>query len=325
MSHRIVELQHLPEGMASMPSIQRVAEWYMDSVHELVAHPIPVDFETEKSMTRLIEAIYGRHSKTLVTMARGVAEFKRELGYQPTDMLPDHLEDPLTQFLNGFYSSRIGIRTLIEQHVALHHPRPGHVGIINCHTHPVAICRDAADEAAIMCERELGASPLVEIIGDSDFSFKFIDSHMHHVMFEILKNAFRAVVERHGEDAELPPVTVVVATDSSAEDVAIKVSDQGGGIPRSAMKRVWSYFYTSSSSGALDAFEDGADFSTNTPLAGLGYGLPLSRVYARYFGGDLSIVPMQNYGTDAFVFLKRVGDAMELDPPIIDLSNATPE
>ena len=28
------------------------------------------------------------------------------------------------------------------------------------------------------------------------------------------------------------------------EDVAIKVSDQGGGIPRSAMPRIWSYLYT---------------------------------------------------------------------------------
>lgn len=318
-----MELQHLPEGMSAMPSIQRVAEWYMDSVQELVAHPFPTDAESEKSMSKLIEAIYGRHSTTLITMARGVAEFKREMGYQPTDMLPDSLEHPLTEFLNGFYSSRIGIRTLIEQHVALHHPRPGHVGIINSHCRPMAICRDAAEEAAIMCERELGASPVVEFVGDEDFSFNFIDSHMHHVLFEILKNAFRAVVERHGEDSDLPPVTVVVATDCTAEDVAIKVSDQGGGIPRSAMKRVWSYFYTSSSSGALDAFVDGADFSTNTPLAGLGYGLPLSRVYARYFGGELTVIPMHNYGTDAFVFLKRVGDAPEPEPHISNLSRVS--
>lgn len=41
------------------------------------------------------------------------------------------------------------------------------------------------------------------------------------------------------------------------------------------------------------------------------YGLPISRSYARYFGGDLSIVSMEGYGTDAFVHLSRLGHHSE--------------
>ena len=51
-------------------------------------------------------------------MAMGVAELKKEL--QEGSGL---LEMPeIHQFLDGFYLSRIGIRILIGQHIALHEP-----------------------------------------------------------------------------------------------------------------------------------------------------------------------------------------------------------
>jgi pyruvate dehydrogenase kinase 2/3/4 len=47
----------------------------------------------------------------------------------------------------------------------------------------------------------------------------------------------------------------------------------------------------------------GSDVS---PLAGLGYGLPISRNYARYFGGDLVLMSMEGYGTDGYIYLPRL-------------------
>ena len=43
----------------------------------------------------------------------------------------------------------------------------------------------------------------------------------------------------------------------------------------------------------------GAGLSAETlPMHGLGYGLPLSRLYARYFKGDIQIASVDGYRTD---------------------------
>jgi pyruvate dehydrogenase kinase 2/3/4 len=94
-----------------------------------------------------------------------------------------------------------------------------------------------------------------------------------------------------------------------SEDIVIKVSDEGGGIPRSLMNKVFSYsFSTADSEQALQVVQH--DFGTSSPLAGLGYGLPVARSYARYFGGDLVVIPVEGYGTDAFVYHLRVRSLM---------------
>ena len=67
--------------------------------------------------------------------------------------------------------------------------------------------------------------------------------------------------------------------------------------------------------------------SSRWRLGGLGFGLPLSRLYARYFGGDLRLISMPGYGVDAFLTLEHLaGDWVEpADEHVPVRPSATPK
>ena len=77
---------------------------------------------------------------------------------------------------------------------------------------------------------------------------------------------------------ELPSLEVLVS--KTDDDITIKLSDFGGGIPRLQMTNLFKYMYTTAGR-VRKAHADAVTSSDIPPIAGLGYGLPLSRLYAR--------------------------------------------
>lgn len=120
--------------------------------------------------------------------------------------------------------------------------------------------------------------PPVHLICPKELSFPYVPGHLSHIVFELVKNSLRAVVERFGtqDEARLPPIKVVVV--EGKEDITIKISDEGGGIPRSAIPLIWTYMYTTMDLGEHGAEENLRDSDFKAPMAGFGYGLPLSRL-----------------------------------------------
>lgn len=118
--------------------------------------------------------------------------------------------------------------------------------------------------------------PPVQLICPKDLTFSYVPGHLSHIVFELLKNSLRAVVERFGPDQEdsFPPIKIIVV--EGKEDITIKISDEGGGIPRSAIPLIWTYMYTTMEGQNIDQDFQASDFKA--PMAGFGYGLPLSRL-----------------------------------------------
>ena len=104
---------------------------------------------------------------------------------------------------------------------------------------------------------------------------------------------------------------------SAAQTITVRIRDQGGGISPDALPHIWTFNYTTFSSrpggnqgndniDALNAISESGGGNSST-IAGLGYGLPLSRAYAEYFGGGISVESVYDYGTDVYLTLQGVG------------------
>lgn len=290
--------------------------YYQSAPNDIIYPKEVIDYN--KLVTKTLIKIKRRHDATVTTLARGVQNWKQKNNYK-------YLNSPINQFLDRFYMSRIGIRMLIGQTIAINQQseknmqNDDYVGIICLHCNIKEIIHDAIDAARFACEEHFNIMdvPKVKLYCPSDLSFRYVPGHLVHMLYETLKNSLRATIEHHSklnpgvdlDDIKYPPIKIIVA--KGDEDITIKISDEGGGIPRSAVSLIWTYFYTSAEKQIKD--DDLMDYSNNhkVPFMGLGVGLPHSRLYARYFSGDLKLISMEGYGTDVYLHLNRLSGSTE--------------
>lgn len=311
LAKRIHQLDNLPYKMSTMPSIQKLTQLYTESFRTLVSHKKVSTPQEEAEFTQLLRGLLKKHRIVVPTMARGMIELKKQIG--------SHLVDEcsfLQHFLEQFHLNRLGIRLLSSQHIALRESSNGSVGIIDPNCNPLQIIYDTINTVKEAALKEFDCCPEFRIFGGESLSFTFIPNYIRIIMFELLKNSTRAVLQ-HNTGLDIPPIDIVLA--DGEHDVTVKISDLGGGISRKDLLRVWFFSYTTAPEPApalemdpecsqlgegLKSPSDSELF--NAPLAGYGYGLPLSRLYARSFGGDVILISMDGYGTDTYVYLNKI-------------------
>ncbi|XP_077996544.1 pyruvate dehydrogenase (acetyl-transferring) kinase isozyme 3, mitochondrial-like [Glandiceps talaboti] len=310
------EINLLPDSLLQMPSVQLVQSWYLQTLKELLEYEDASvsDQLVFDDFTDRLQKIRDRHANVVETMAQGVIEMKETHGLDPNK------ETNVQYFLDRFFMSRISIRMLINQHTLVFgnsvrtHPR--YIGSIDPHCDVESVIYDAFDSARYLCDQFYLASPEMDIQHinatsedkNCEIQIVYVPSHLYHMLFELFKNAMRAVVEFHGTASiDYPSLKVLVCR--GKDDLTIKLSDEGGGIPRHKSDLLFNYMYST----APHPPKPGS--TVTAPLAGYGYGLPISRLYARYFHGDLQLTSVQGYGTEAVIYLKVMsGEANELLP-----------
>ncbi|XP_061827602.1 pyruvate dehydrogenase (acetyl-transferring) kinase isozyme 1, mitochondrial isoform X2 [Nerophis lumbriciformis] len=298
------EINLLPDNLLRTPSVRLVQSWYVQSLQEILEFK-DKNADDEKvtyDFTDAVINIRNRHNDVIPTMAQGVVEYKETYGTDPV------VSQNVQYFLDRFYMSRISIRMLLNQHtllfggkVKVNPAHPKQIGSIDPHCRVSEVVKDAYENARNLCDRYYMNSPELileefNVTDEEPISVVYVPSHLYHMVFELFKNAMRATMELYGDGMDYPPIRAQVAL--GTEDLTVKVSDRGGGVPLRKIDRLFTYTYSTAPRPSIDG--------RAAPLAGYGYGLPISRLYARYFQGDLKLYSLEGYGTDAVIYIRAL-------------------
>uniref|UniRef100_A0A3B1JL64 Protein-serine/threonine kinase n=1 Tax=Astyanax mexicanus TaxID=7994 RepID=A0A3B1JL64_ASTMX len=270
LANTMREVTLLPGNLLSQPSVQLVQSWYSQSFVELLDYEnrSPDDPRTLNDFLDILIQIRNRHNDVVPTMAQGVIEYKEKFGFDP------FISSNVQYFLDRFYTSRISFRMLINQHTLLfgddtNPAHPKHIGGIDPNCNVVEVVRDAYETAKMLCEKYYMMAPELHI---KEFNTKkpnrpvqvvYVPSHLFHMLFELFKNSMRATVELH-ENSEkgLPPVKALVTL--GKEDLSIKISDQGGGVPLRKIDRLFNYMYSTAPTPRLNSSEAAAPLALSS-------------------------------------------------------------
>ncbi|KAJ3187260.1 hypothetical protein HK101_009411 [Irineochytrium annulatum] len=302
LARRVRALQKLPFIVGVNPYIKSVYTLYTDSFETLANMPQPVDDQSQADFAKTLSDLVASHQDVIPQLAKGFLECGKYM-----------TKENATAFLDGMIHARIAIRVLAEHHLALQEHVPGWIGIINTRLSPSTLLRSSSDYVQDLCEINYGTAPEFVINGHSETVIAYISVHLEYIFMELLKNAYRATVEQSLKlgRKEHPPVEVTIG--EGKEDVTIRIRDQGGGIPPHELQRVFEYSYTTvpmteTDEGNIFASQSRLNMQTGVggPIAGLGFGLPMSRIYAKYFGGLLELKSVGGHGLDVFLCIPNI-------------------
>ncbi|KAL8997735.1 MAG: hypothetical protein Q9169_003064 [Polycauliona sp. 2 TL-2023] len=257
---------------------------------------------------------------------------------------------------------RISRRVIAEQHLALtetfhspwHFPdakqpqdsNAEFVGDVFLRCNAKEVVEECSQRAKSLAQDAFGGArqlPEVNLQGHLDTTFPYILSHLQYIIGELLRNSIEAVAERWGTLASRPaPVEVLIC--EAPQHVIIRISDQGGGIPKDVLPNLWSFGKgprshihlenlvrvpkmaatmqelkpsTTSHQGKAPNMDDSlrhgslSSLTYRPPDLRLGMGLPMSRVYAEYWAGSLELHSLEGYGVDAFLTISKLGNKNE--------------
>jgi len=317
------QLQSLPHGWGDRDIFQDIITTHDSAIQVLEACHCPKTRDDDEDFSDMLDDI----CMDLKTVGSVPAMLHRLHELAAEDLEGATLPLQVNRVLLEFFTMRTAMRLLMQHYVESRQGRKfGFSGILQQNCSPVKVAQLAAEDSSALCLASLKHSPEIIVAGDASESLTYVPAVLKYMITEILKNACRAVVDRHaslGVGVVLPPVLCNIS--SSADGLVVKIIDEGCGMSRDQTERMWDFMYSTYKKSAWnDGKTSDGKWQPNV-LAGYGVGLPLSRMYARYFGGSLEVSSVEGRGTEACIHLCRsplceegLPSSCLLDLPLLD-------
>lgn len=318
-----------------------VYELYYKSFESFRRFPVIRTVEENDAFCKVISENLKEHLSVIPNLVVGVLECQELVS-------PDTMDN----FVQAMLRARISRRVIAEQHLALTETfnSPWHVAqpssenefvgevLLRCNAKEVIErCGSLSREMCRSSATSEMAIPEIKIQGHTNATFPYVLSHLEYIIGELLRNSVQAVMQRF-RNTKKPPPPIEVLICEAPQNVVIRISDQGGGVPRDIIPFLWSFNKGPRSASRLENFRDVPtlagtmqevrlsgnlgtkgkirDSSLSTlasrpPDFRLGMGLPMSRVYAEYWAGGLELHSLEGYGVDAFLQISKLGNQNE--------------
>jgi pyruvate dehydrogenase kinase 2/3/4 len=291
LAKRAKQLERLPDDIVSLDNFQKIHELYINSFERILDHPIPKNDDKIESFTNLITDIKKNHSNLELDLSDAIVKYRFDTPskYSKNCEIIDNV-------LNHFYLSRIGIRFLIGQHQSIYHDdhksTDRFIGMIDKKCNPYELVKNVIIDLENMFIIDFEKID-INIEGNRNIEFMNIPNNTEYILREIIKNSIKGIID---DDFKNPQINIFI--EKGDQDILIKVSDRGVGFDRELSEYVFSYMYTSTPN--VNKLYD------KPILSGFAHGLGMSRLYARYLGGDIKVISSSGIGTDAFIHLKTI-------------------
>eukprot|EP01084_Bolivina_argentea_P177248 306548_1 len=362
----ITNLHNLPYDLSKTNSIQNLIDIYIEAYETLS------DIKPLQSINDC-DQFYKTHRYVLVRQMLAIPKLCHGILEKSTETNSlfsiENSGEHLTEFINKFASQRLATRVMSAHNMSLYdqilNDSNIKMGLFEEHCDVMKSISQAIIDSEQDCKRHFSQFNNIQIdnilenlkVNCSDkrknqigANFTYIRQHLNHMIFELLKNCMRAVIENRSEDTEID----IVIVDGDDGSITIKISDIGGGIARKDIDKIWLYGYTTGHDICTDTgkeinltpeakmikhrelladiinfaekqwesdYDKGANVDINimkdlsllgavkyTPMFGLGYGLPITKLYATFFGGNCKIQSIHGYGTDAYLYINNLSN-----------------
>lgn len=307
LARSVTALEDLPGRPLEQAGLRETVRYYTDSIIDLENCPAPLTPTQHQAFHGLLQCSFAPHQDVVNAVAQGARRLVE--GHASSDRVV--LQSAVDVCLTRFFSMRLGLRFMLQQFCLTRgqRTRPGFSGVLQKRCSPADVAREAARNAQHLCRRQFRRAPPIVITDSRPETLMYPPGELHYALTEIFKNAFRAVLERHGTQKPPPPVICVIA--GSEELIELKIRDEGLGMSADQLREAFSFGQSTVAANKSPYTTAPSAKRPSGTLAGYGVGLALSRISLRYFGGDLEIRSAEGAGTDVRVLLNRAEDRIE--------------